>query len=1054
MKHLHTPESALQHLFRCSLLLLWFGCGLGLTTGFGQISGTVFRDFDGSGTRTDTLLIEPGVANVTVRAYVGFVTTPITTTTNAGGGYAFTAAQISPGSPVRIEFDGLADGEFVGHYGTGSGSLVQFATAPSTSVSVGISYPADYCQPGKLTTIVPCYINGNVTRTTYDDGSPIPDDKQAGKADVLVVIDYDAKGAAGPTNFPPEHIASGAEVGAVWGLAYQRRTGTMVVSSVIKRHTSLGPLGTGGLYQYNVNTKTLSQFADVKTLGIDTGDDPKGDMSGDKTQANADPESFSLAGRTGLGGLDFSEDDKTLYLMNLKDRTLYALPVGLALAVPTAGSVKSYPIPNPGCPNNDFRPWAVKVHRKKLYIGVVCTGETSGDRNELKGIIYRMDPAVATPVFEQVLNFPLTFKRAPVDTTYKCIDSQYWLPWSNLMPIPCNPNPDGNNQFVLNPQPLISDLEFDDSDGSIMIGMADRFGFMVGTQNHNLDGTGIFDGVSGGDLLRAAPNTAGTGYDLENNGVVGGRTGKPGSDGPGGGAFYWDKFWRFFGGIPHGEVLTGSLVMVPGRGEVAASAYDPIDQIWKSGGFRFMNNKTGAQNRPGYAVYSYGAPSTFGKASGLGDSKPICGPAPVEIGNRLWYDTNRNGIQDPFEPGIDGITLTLNDLDQGGKEVGRTTTKNSGQYYFNNSNVAGNLLPLHRYQVRYSFADIVAKQPKGARVAARTYFLSPKNAGTGIGATSRDSDPFIQLDSAVVNASVNDYGENDHSFDLAVYSCPTVTASLDTIQVCAARKIPEIDGMLINGEFIDSVRYVLFDTPQTSTTALYAGGKVLGTVKPAADGTANLLNPDIPTSNTTSQPIYKYVYAVLYPQALAPTCQPSDLTVLKINPETVLTATGGALTCVPIKGQLAYKDGTPVPNATYAWTGPNNFTANTASTIVSTSGAYTLTAFTSICPDNRYVTTALVSLDQTPPALTAHGGTLPAPSGSIKLFASASAGASLRWSGPNGFSSTAAEPTVTQAGTYIVKATGLNGCPALADVIVTQDVCEPQCVPLAVERLR
>ncbi len=1054
MNDLYTSCHFKQLLFRRCLLFLWLSLGLGLTAGFGQISGIVFRDYDQSGIHNDTLPIEPGVSNITVRAYVGFATTPLSTTTDVNGNYAFTASQIAPGSKVRIEFSGLLDGDFVGLHGSDSRSLVQFATAPSTTVSVGINNPSDYCDPMNLPVIVPCYINGSVNRTTYDDGSPIPDNLQAGKADVLIGIDYEASGRADTGAFPPEHIATGAEVGTVWGLAYQRRSSNMIVSSVVKRHASLGPLGTGGLYQYNVETKALSQFVDVKTLGIDTGSDPKGLMSGDKTQANADPESFSLAGRVGLGGIDFSEDDKTLYLMNLNNKTLYGLPVGVSLTVPAASAVRAYPIPNPGCPNNDFRPWAVKVYRKKLYIGVVCTGETSGDRNELKGIIYRMDPTLATPTYDQVVNFPLTFKRAPVDTTGNCKDSQYWLTWSNKFPLACNQPPGGNAQFVLNPQPIISDLEFDDSDGSIMIAMADRFGFMVGTQNVAPDGTGIYDGISGGDLLRASPNAAKTGFDLESGGVVGGRTGMPGVDGPGGGVFYSDKNWKFFSGVPHQEVLTGSLVFVPGKGEVMASAYDPIDQIWKSGGFRFLNNETGKKNRDPYAIYVFGAPGTFGKASGLGDSEPVCGPSPTEIGNRLWYDTNRNGIQDPFEPGIDGITMTLNDITLGGKEVGRTVTSDGGQYYFNSNNVTGGFIPGHQYQVRYSFADIVAKQPKGARVAARSYTLSAKNAG----AIYIDSKAYMAGDSAVVDAKAIDFGENNHNFDLGVFSCPTITTNLDTLNACGAQAIAELDGTLINGEFIDSVRYVLFDTPQTTVAALYAGGTVLGTIKPAADGSANLINPNIPTTNSTGQPVYKYMYAILYPQALNPSCQAYAKTVIKINPETVLQTTGSQLNCavtsVSIKGQLTYKDSSPVANATYAWTGPNNFTANVASPVVSLSGTYSLTATAPACPDTPITSSAVVTQDLTTPTITATGGTLPAPNGTIKLSVTASGGASFLWSGPNNFSSTDAQPTVSQPGTYTVKATAQNGCPASTQVVVDQALCVPQCLPVSVQRLR
>ncbi|MEZ4902378.1 MAG: SdrD B-like domain-containing protein [Spirosomataceae bacterium] len=80
-----------------------------------------------------------------------------------------------------------------------------------------------------------------------------------------------------------------------------------------------------------------------------------------------------------------------------------------------------------------------------------------------------------------------------------------------------------------------------------------------------------------------------------------------------------------------------------------------------------------------------------------------CDPAPLEIGNRVWFDQNKNGLQDPNELGVDDLILTLHDMEAAGAEVGRDTTTNGGQYYFNDSNVAGGLLKRnHKYEVRMS----------------------------------------------------------------------------------------------------------------------------------------------------------------------------------------------------------------------------------------------------------------------------------------------------------------------------------------------------------------
>ena len=62
----------------------------------------------------------------------------------------------------------------------------------------------------------------------------------------------------------------------------------------------------------------------------------------------------------------------------------------------------------------------------------------------------------------------------------------------------------------------------------------------------------------------------------------------------------------------------------------------------------------------------------------------------VSVGDYVWFDTNRNGLQDAGEPGIPGVTLTLTGpgggavKDLSGKTVTPTTTDSSGKYLFSN----------------------------------------------------------------------------------------------------------------------------------------------------------------------------------------------------------------------------------------------------------------------------------------------------------------------------------------------------------------------------------
>lgn len=50
------------------------------------------------------------------------------------------------------------------------------------------------------------------------------------------------------------------------------------------------------------------------------------------------------------------------------------------------------------------------------------------------------------------------------------------------------------------------------------------------------------------------------------------------------------------------------------------------------------------------------------------------------LGDRVWLDTNRNGVQDAGEAGVDGVVVNLKDAD--GNIVATTTTHDGGQYGF------------------------------------------------------------------------------------------------------------------------------------------------------------------------------------------------------------------------------------------------------------------------------------------------------------------------------------------------------------------------------------
>jgi PKD repeat protein len=92
--------------------------------------------------------------------------------------------------------------------------------------------------------------------------------------------------------------------------------------------------------------------------------------------------------------------------------------------------------------------------------------------------------------------------------------------------------------------------------------------------------------------------------------------------------------------------------------------------------------------------------------------KPNAPPVGGSLGDRIWSDTNQNGLQDSGEPGIAGVQIRLHGP---GGVLGTTTTNASGTYTFSTSGLAGG----SNYYLQ------LVSIPTG-------YTLSPLNAGNDL----------------------------------------------------------------------------------------------------------------------------------------------------------------------------------------------------------------------------------------------------------------------------------------------------------------------------------
>lgn len=705
-----------------------------------EIGGLIYHDANANGTREAG---EGGAGNVTIRAYNAAGTLVNTQTSAATGIFKLTG--LSSGQPYRLEYSWADSYLQSGAAGSGSGTSVQFVNSGVCTANFGINYPANYCQTTNPYVITPCYINGN------------PQAPAVAPLDVMVTFPYKASNhdwdVAGQ-NVAPTHVATASQIGATWSVAYQKTTKYAFAGAVMRRFAGFGPLGTGGIYKINMTTPTaptVANWIDAKTIGINTGNDTR-NATPANTLATApgspawDAEAFNQVGKRGIGGMDFNDRGDTLWLMNLAEKKLYGIKNVNPSVPPTAADViGGFTVSLPSgyaCATNpnDFRPWAVKYYKGLVYVGAVCSGEaTPWTPANMRGFVLSFDPKNTAAGFSYVTDFALDYTRY----AYSTATTFQFQPWLS----------NATAQFYI-AQPMVSDIEFD-VDGAMILAVGDRGGLQSGNQNYYADPTAtnttLLEGNTYGDVLRFCK----TGTTFTQSGVAScpNPTVNPFT--------YAEYYWGDTGPLSNGtaqfnELGAGSIAFSAGNGSILMTAQDAY--AWYSGGIIALSNTSGGDLYR-YVVYDSGVPGASGKATGLGDIEALCDPAPIEIGNRVWEDTDRDGIQDAGEAGLAGIQVQLY---QGATLIGTTTTDANGLYKFTS------LLPNTSYQVRVALGQVaLASRP-----------LSTTDVGSN-GSDLIDNDMSKSGTNGIINFTSGYYGENNHTYDIGFEpNCnATVTAT-------------------------------------------------------------------------------------------------------------------------------------------------------------------------------------------------------------------------------------------------------------------------------------
>jgi len=85
---------------------------------------------------------------------------------------------------------------------------------------------------------------------------------------------------------------------------------------------------------------------------------------------------------------------------------------------------------------------------------------------------------------------------------------------------------------------------------------------------------------------------------------------------------------------------------------------------------------------------------TMGVSGGTGD---------IQLGDRVWFDTDGDGVQDGDEPALPGVKVQLLGCDGAGAPIAEKTTDAGGHYYFG---PADGLQPNACYTVKFDYAGV------------------------------------------------------------------------------------------------------------------------------------------------------------------------------------------------------------------------------------------------------------------------------------------------------------------------------------------------------------
>ncbi|QEO09239.1 SdrD B-like domain-containing protein [Protaetiibacter larvae] len=692
----------------------------------------------------------------------------------------------------------------------------------------------------------------------------------------------------------------------------------------------------------------------------------------------ADSDAFAKATKVGIGGMAIDPDRRILYFVNLNDKRIY----GITLAA-TPANVGNWATPA----SSTQRPFALTLRGNALHVGYNDTGEaypfcpasspgtaygagangscTGGTALQAYVARATLGATGAPGAFTTELTVPLGYAKgnqiydwqgaggAVANGRTQTLRWNTWTDtWSGVGAAPAERSVGiattggwGNGFIQMYPQPFVASVAFD-SAGFLTLGLGDRTQIQSGNRQVAANETTIstastaYETISSGDTLLAAPNTNGT-YTLESNGTAtgtaGSRVGAAGRDAqpanaeaPGGNEFYYDR-----GAIGtqanHREASLGTVLTAPGVSQVASTFVDPLGPVRVTGIGWFDaangNNVRGYQqeNDTGGGGFS----TSFQKGGGIGALALVLRDAPVEIGNRVWYDADLDGIQDADEPAVggaivelwsdtnnDGVpntllaTATTTGAAQGSTVYGATTFgytgTDPGSFFFRSADAVAGGVTNFTKNARYV---LVFRKPANTATAVNllwptatvpagfaglTWAQVQLTGAAASGSTTRnDSNPNPTTGYAPV--TVGGGSENDHTIDAgwfglssyrlekAVVGTPPAGASF-ALSIATATNFRGDDRRWVSGAasvpIVDTLSYSLAAGQTLTTTEQLPYGYVLTVTEPNMPGAAIAFTPPLAVGNDDTGRL-----------VIAPTAEAGGVKLTATNSFTAITVT-------------------------------------------------------------------------------------------------------------------------------------------------------------------